>query len=53
MLSETYCYGNNDFKQWLFQSENGEPLTITFTTGTVEANSSGGTFDDLIIYNGP
>ena len=52
VLSETYCYGNNDFKQWLFQSENGEPLTITFTTGTVEANSSGGTFDDLIIYNG-
>lgn len=49
--NETYCYGNNDFVEWLYQSENGEPLVITFNAGSLEESSSG-TWDDLIIYDG-
>lgn len=49
--SDTYCYDNNDFKEWLFESSDGSPLQITFTQGSVEEFASG-TFDDLVIYDG-
>ncbi|MEO2060970.1 MAG: fibronectin type III domain-containing protein [Mesonia sp.] len=49
--NETYCYSNNDFKEWLFESENGEILNITFNAGSVEESFSG-TYDDLVIYDG-
>ncbi|WP_240032217.1 DUF4397 domain-containing protein [Psychroflexus aestuariivivens] len=51
--SDNYCYGNNDFQQWLFTSDDGSPLVIDFTQGSVEANTfAGGTYDDLVIYDG-
>jgi hypothetical protein len=51
--SDAYCYDNNDFKEWLFQSSNGAPLVIEFLQGSVEINSfAGNTYDDLVIYDG-
>ena len=51
--NETFCYGHSENKAWLFQSENGEELMISFTAGSVEANTwVGDTFDDLVIYDG-
>ncbi|PJX20813.1 hypothetical protein CAP47_11280 [Psychroflexus sp. S27] len=50
--SGTYCYENTDFKEWLFESSDGSPLTIEFIQGTLETNFSGGTWDDLMIYDG-
>lgn len=50
--NEAYCYDNDDFKQWLFESFDGSPLVIEFLQGSVEVNSFGGTYDDLVIYDG-
>ncbi|MGM0635008.1 MAG: T9SS type A sorting domain-containing protein [Bacteroidota bacterium] len=51
--SDSYCYDNNEFIEWRYDSENGDPLIISFTNGSVEENvDSGGTYDDLIIYDG-
>ncbi|TKS56158.1 fibronectin type III domain-containing protein [Mesohalobacter halotolerans] len=51
--SEAYCYDSNEFKEWLFESSDGSPLQIEFLQGSVEVNTfSGGTYDDLIIYDG-
>ncbi|PJX20814.1 hypothetical protein CAP47_11285 [Psychroflexus sp. S27] len=47
-----HCYENDDFKEWLFESSDGSTLTIEFEQGTLETNYSGGTFDDLMIYDG-
>ena len=53
LLDQTYCYGHNDLVEWLFTNPSGEPLQISFSAGTLEGNSfSGGTWDDLIIYDG-
>lgn len=49
--SGTYCYENNDFKVWWFESSDGSPLTIEFIQGTLEF-SNGQTYDDLMIYDG-
>ena len=51
--SEAYCYNDSEFKEWLFESSDGSPLQIEFLQGSVEVNTfSGGTYDDLIIYDG-
>ena len=51
--TDNYCYGNNDFQQWLFTSDDDSPLVIDFTQGSVEANTfAGDTYDDLVIYDG-
>src|SRR5690554_2751448 len=51
--NETFCYGHSENKAWLFQSENGEELMISFTAGSVEDNTwVGDTDDDLVIYDG-
>jgi len=51
--SESYCYDSDAFKEWRFDSDDGSPLTVIFSAGSVEANSfAGGTFDDLIVYDG-
>ncbi|MBQ0737189.1 fibronectin type III domain-containing protein [Mesonia mobilis] len=54
--NETYCYGDNDFKEWLFESENGEVLNINFNSGSVEEYLYFGYFfstnDDIVIYDG-
>ena len=42
-----YCYENNDTTFWLFVSNDGSPLRITFAAGTIE-----GFFDDITIYDG-
>ena len=49
--SDTYCYSNSDFKEWLFQSSDGSPLQIVFSQGSLE-DSPNGTYDDLVIYDG-
>lgn len=46
-VNTTYCYGNNDTTTFAFTSNDGSPLRITFTAGTIE-----GFFDDLTIYDG-
>ena len=44
---DNYCYDNDDFKEWRFDSDDGSPLVMIFSAGSVEAG-----FDDLIIYDG-
>ncbi|MBT8265740.1 MAG: gliding motility-associated C-terminal domain-containing protein [Bacteroidia bacterium] len=46
-VNTVYCYGNNDTMTWLFTSNDGSPLRISFNSGTIE-----GFFDDLTIYDG-
>ena len=48
---ESYCYDSGEFKEWLFESNDGSPLTIEFSQGSVETFTTG-SFDDLIIYDG-
>ncbi|MGO2102519.1 MAG: choice-of-anchor J domain-containing protein [Psychroflexus halocasei] len=48
----THCYENYEFTEWIFESSDGSPLTIEFEQGTLETNFSGGTDDDLMIYDG-
>jgi hypothetical protein len=50
--SDDYCYDNSEFKEWLFESSDGSPLLIEFLQGSVEVRGSGGTWDDLTIYDG-
>lgn len=48
-LTGTYCYGDNDNQTWHWQSECGDPITLHFTSGTIEMNA----YDQLQIYDGP
>jgi len=43
----SYCYGNNDTTGWVFASNNGTALTLTFTAGTIE-----GFYDYVRVYDG-
>lgn len=42
----TYCYSDNEYRQWAFQGEGGQEIGIRFIRGTV------GLGDNLRIYNG-
>ena len=44
---DMYCYDNNEFIEWRFDSDDGSALVIDFEAGSVEAN-----WDDIIIYDG-
>ncbi|MDO5655192.1 MAG: T9SS type A sorting domain-containing protein [Flavobacteriaceae bacterium] len=53
LLNQTYCYSNSDNKVWLYSSDSGEALMLTFHAGTLEYNtSSDNTYDDIRIYDG-
>ena len=43
-----YCYTNNDDMFWVFTSDTGFPLELTFNAGTIDTFG-----DSLIIYDGP
>ena len=43
-----YCYTNNDDMFWVFTSDSGFPLELTFNSGTIDTFG-----DSLIIYDGP
>lgn len=42
-----YCYVNNDNHTWYWECPCGSPITLHFTSGTIEPN------DHLSIYDGP
>jgi len=48
----TYCYGNNDFKEWLFikDEDSDEDLKITFNSGILEEDPLSS--DQLLCYDG-
>ena len=48
VLTQEYCYGNNESSSILYTSSNGSPLTLAFNSGIIEASS----FDFLTIYDG-
>ncbi|MBS1547419.1 MAG: T9SS type A sorting domain-containing protein, partial [Bacteroidetes bacterium] len=47
-ISETYCYLNNDYHEWHWQSSGGQPLALQFSAGTIESNF----YDKLVITDG-
>ena len=47
-LEMTYCYDNNEIINWTFNSPTDEPVTISFSAGSVED-----AFDFIRIYDGP
>jgi len=50
-INQTYCYDNNEFKEWLFTSSDGvTPVEITFNTGTIEDGT--GSQDRLRVFDG-
>ena len=52
-VTNSFCYANNETFTLSYSSSDGSGLAINFTAGTLEDNSfSGGTYDDLIIYDG-
>ncbi|MCB9169431.1 MAG: T9SS type A sorting domain-containing protein [Flavobacteriales bacterium] len=48
-LAQTYCYTNNDFHFWHYQSSGTYPLAMVFSSGMIESS----VFDHLTIYDGP
>ena len=48
-----YCYGNSDFKEWLFikDDDSNEDLKITFNGGLLETDPLSS--DHLLCYDGP
>jgi len=46
-LEMSYCYGSNENWGWTFTSTTAEPLTITFTAGSIEDN-----WDFIRLYDG-
>ncbi|MDO5655941.1 MAG: GEVED domain-containing protein [Flavobacteriaceae bacterium] len=46
-LEMSYCYFSNDLLGWTFNSPSNEPVTISFSAGSVEDN-----FDIIRIYDG-
>ncbi|TYB77198.1 T9SS type A sorting domain-containing protein [Bizionia myxarmorum] len=52
-LNQTYCYDEYEDAIFLYTSSDlTRTLSITFNQGTLEENFSGGTYDDLVIYDG-
>ena len=52
-ITDSYCYVNNEFIEWRFDSDDDSPLVLVFSAGSVEEYASAGqTWDDLIIYDG-
>lgn len=50
-VNNTYCYDNNEFKEWLFTSSDGTtPVEITFNAGTIEDGT--GSTDRCRIFDG-
>ena len=45
-ININYCYTDNETTTWLFNSDSGFPLEITFNSGTIE------TFDNITVYDG-
>ncbi|MEY8848886.1 T9SS type A sorting domain-containing protein [Psychroserpens sp. XS_ASV72] len=45
-ITNSFCYGNNNQIQYTYESNDGIPLQITFTSGTVENN-----WDELYIFD--
>ena len=48
----TYCYGNSDFKEWLFikDDDSNEDLKITFNAGLIETDPASA--DRLLCFDG-
>jgi hypothetical protein len=46
-VNTTYCYDDNDATTWVFTSNDGSPLRITFNAGLIESCC-----DDVLIYDG-
>lgn len=46
-LNQTLCYDNNSSEIYVYESDNGSPLTITFNAGGIESCC-----DDVLIYDG-
>ncbi len=44
----SYCYVNSDNNHWLYQSDNGMPLIMIFSAGSIENP----TWDHLRVYDG-
>jgi hypothetical protein len=45
-VSQTYCYGNSDNTQLVFQNNDGFPLTLTFISGETEQN-----WDEVLVLD--
>ncbi len=46
-ININYCYTNNETTSWLFTTDSGFPIEITFNAGTIE-----NFWDNLTIYDG-
>ena len=46
-ININYCYTNNETTSWLFTTDSGFPIEITFNSGTIE-----NFWDNLTIYDG-
>ncbi|MFD2915177.1 choice-of-anchor L domain-containing protein [Psychroserpens luteus] len=46
-LQFNYCYDNNDDTAWLFESNDGNPVRLTFNAGGIESCC-----DDILVYDG-
>lgn len=44
----TYCYTDDDYQEWLYQSSGTQPLALTFTAGTIESVA----WDHITIHDG-
>ena len=50
-INNTYCYGNNEFKEWLFVASDGTTaVEVDFNTGTIEDGT--GSTDRLRVFDG-
>lgn len=48
LLQQSYCYGELDTEEWLYQSSGTSPLAIVFSAGSIESAS----WDHLTIHDG-
>lgn len=46
-LNETYCYGENETSQWLYQSASTDPIALQFNAGAIESCC-----DNINVYDG-
>ena len=47
-ISQSYCYGDSDTEEWLYEHTGPESLALLFSTGNIENVA----FDHLTIYDG-